>query len=132
MKMKKIWANLAVSDLKRTTKFYTELDFKYNGASDDLTSFSIGEDEFVINFFINDKLKAALKGELANIQHGNEVLFTLGAQSKADVDQWEKEVKGAGGKIISTPAEFGEGYYGFDFADPDGHRFNVFYMEGFN
>lgn len=132
MKTKKIWANLAVSDLERTTKFYAELGFKHNGASADLTSFSIGDDNFVINFFIKDKLKAALKGELANMQHGNEVLFTLGAQSKAEVDQWEKEVKGAGGKIISAPEEFGEGYYGFDFADPDGHRFNAFYMEGFN
>jgi len=23
---------------------------------------------------------------------------------------------------------FGEGYYGFVFADPDGHKFNVFHM----
>ena len=30
------------------------------------------------------------------------------------------------------PEEFGKGYYGFVFADPNGHRFNVFYMEGLN
>lgn len=30
MKPKMIWANLAVSDLERTTKFYTELGFKSN------------------------------------------------------------------------------------------------------
>lgn len=28
MKTKKIWANLGVEDLDRTTKFYTELGFK--------------------------------------------------------------------------------------------------------
>jgi len=39
-------------------------------------------------------------------------------------------VEREGGKIISRPGEFGKGYYGFDFADPDRHRFNVFYMEG--
>ncbi len=40
------------------------------------------------------------------------------------------EVENAGGKIITKPEAFGEGYYGFLFADPDGHKFNVFYMEG--
>ena len=33
MKPKRIWANLTVEDLERTTKFYTELGFKFNGAS---------------------------------------------------------------------------------------------------
>ena len=130
MKTKQIWANLAVSDLERTTKFYTEVGFKPNGSSNELSSFTVVEDHFVIHFFIKDKLKTALKGELADLQHGNEVVFTLAAESKKEVDNWEKEVNRAGGKIISRPEEFGEGYYGFDFADPDGHRFNVFYMEG--
>lgn len=130
MKTKQIWANMAVSDLERTTKFYTGIGFKPNGTSNELTSFTVGKDDFVIHFFIKDKLKTALKGELADLQHGNEVIFTLAAHSKEEVDDWEKEVKMAGGKIISIPEEFGEGYYGFIFADPDGHKFNVFYMEG--
>jgi hypothetical protein len=29
---------------------------------------------------------------------------------------------------IRKPEEFGRGYYAFVFADPNGHRFNVFYM----
>jgi predicted lactoylglutathione lyase len=33
MNPKMIWSNLAVSDLDRTTKFYTELGFKSNGNS---------------------------------------------------------------------------------------------------
>jgi hypothetical protein len=130
MKTKRIWANLAVSDLERTTKFYTGIGFKPNGASNDLTSFTVGENDFVIHFFVKDKLRAAIKGELADLQHGNEVIFTLAAASKTEVDNWEKEVESSGGKIISKPEEFGEGYYGFVFADPDGHKFNVFYMEG--
>lgn len=51
MKPKKIWSNLAVSDLERTTKFYTELGFKPNGDSQELTSFFVGEDDFVMHFF---------------------------------------------------------------------------------
>ncbi|MBC7935590.1 MAG: hypothetical protein H7Y86_09600 [Rhizobacter sp.] len=50
MNPKEIWSNLAVSDLNRTTNFYTELGFKPNGknsVTNELTSFLIGEDNFV-------------------------------------------------------------------------------------
>ena len=69
-----------------------------------------------------------MKIKVADSKNGIEVMFTLAAESKDQVDEWAKEVEQAGGKIISKPAAFGEGYYGFVFADPDGHTFNVFYM----
>ena len=125
-----IWSNLAVSDLERTTKFYTELGFKPNGKSNELTSFLIGKNDFVMHFFLKDILKTSIKGEITNSQISNEVIYTLSAESKDQVDNWAKEVESAGGKIISEPEEFGKEYYGFVFADPDGHKFNVFYMKG--
>lgn len=130
MNPKMIWSNLAVSDLDRTTKFYTELGFKPNGKSNELTSFLIGENDFVIHFFLKDILKTSIKGEITDSQISNEVIFTLSAENKDQVDNWVKEVENAGGKIISEPEEFGKEYYGFVFADPDGHKFNVFYMKG--
>jgi uncharacterized protein len=128
MNPKKIWSNLAVSDLDRTTKFYTELGFKPNGTSKELTSFRVGEADFIMHFFLKDILESNTKSKIADAQNGNEVLFTLSAESKDQVDNWAKEVERAGGKVISRPEGFGKGYYGFVFADPDGHRFNVFYM----
>src|SRR5688572_18863698 len=120
MKTKKIWSNLAVSDLERTTKFYTELGFKPNGSpTEEITSFLVGDDKFVMHFFIKDKLRTGLKGELADLTQGNEIIFTLSADSKEEVDKWAKEVQKAGGNLVSQPEEFGEGYYGFVFADPD-------------
>ena len=130
MKPKKIWANLAVSDLERTTKFYSELGFKSNGSSKELTSFFVGDDDFVMHFFLKDILKANIKGELIDSKDGNEVVFTLSAGSKEQVDEWAVDVERAGGKIISMPEEFGNEYYGFVFVDPDDHKFNVFYMKG--
>lgn len=128
MKPKQIWANLTVEDLERTTKFYTDLGFKPNGASKDLTSFLFGEDDFVIHFFLKEVLKSNIVGEVADVRNGNEIVFTISADSKEDVDNWEAEIKQAGGTIISNAEEFGHGYYGFVFTDPDGHKFNVFYM----
>ena len=128
MNPKMIWSNLAVSNLERTTKFYTQLGFKSNGSSDELTSFFVGEDNFVMHFFLKDILETNTKVVIADSQNSNEVVFTLSAESKDQVDSWAKEVERADGKIISKPEEFGKGYYGFVFADPDGHKFNVFYM----
>lgn len=52
----------------------------------------------------------------------------LSAESKEQVDHWATEVIKAGGKMLAQPEAFCEGYDWFMFADPDGHRFNVFYM----
>lgn len=128
MKTRKIWANLGVENLERTTKFYTQLGFKPNGASTELTSFFVGEDNFIIHFFLKDILQSNTKCEIADLKHGNEVIFTLSADSKEEVDQWERAVSNAGGTLISKAKEFGKGYYGFVFSDPDGHTFNVFHM----
>lgn len=128
MNTKKIWANFGVQDLDRTTRFYQQLGFKHNGASDQLTSFFFGEENFIIHFFLRDILEPAMKGAIIDAKTGNEIIFTLSAGSREEVDNWEKEVQQAGGTIVSKPEAFGKGYYGFVFADPDGHKFNVFYM----
>jgi len=128
MKPKKIWCNLAVDDLDRTARFYTQLGFKFNGRADDLVSFFFGADDLIIHFFKKSVLKPAMKGELADTHFANEIIFTLAAESRAEADSWAVEIEKAGGSLISQPEIFGENYYGFVFADPDGHRFNVFYM----
>lgn len=128
MKTRKIWANLGVEDLERTTKFYTQIGFQPNGVSKELTSFLVGDDNFIIHFFLKEILKSNTKIELSDPKQGNEIIFTLSAESKEEVNQWQEAVKNAGGTIISEAEEFGKGYYGFVFSDPDGHKFNVFYM----
>ena len=131
MRPKQIWANLAVKDVNSTRKFYTALGFKSNEEHDkgqDLTSFLIGDNDFVVHFFRNEKLKEAMEGEIADLTRGNELLFTVWADSREEADSWAVEVRDAGGTIFSEPAAFGNGYYGFCFADPDGHKWNVFHM----
>ena len=128
MRTRRIWANLGVENLERSSKFYSDLGFKSNGESDELTSFFFGEEDFIIHFFRKEILKDGMKGEILDLSSGNEIIFTLSAGSREEVDSWEEEVRKAGGSIISEAEEFGKGYYGFVFADPDGHRFNVFFM----
>lgn len=128
MKPKMIWSNLGVSNLDRTTEFYNKLGFQYNGRSNELVSFKIGDCQFVINFFIKEVLEANIQSDILEIQNGNEVIFTLSASTKEEVNNWFEEVQQAGGIINTKPEKFGQDYYGFVFSDPDGHKFNIFHM----
>lgn len=128
MKTIMIWANFAAEDLDRTTDFYKALGFKSNGHSDELTSFLFSDNNFVIHFFLKDILEKNTDLKFSNNPNSNEIIFTLSAETKEEVDHWADSVKNAGGKIESEPKEFGDKYYGFTFSDPDRHKFNVFIM----
>ena len=133
MKPTKIWANLSVKDVEKTHEFYQALGFKPNGEfakENELASFLVGEDDFVVHFFSRDsaQFKTSIGGEIADLRQGNEIMFTLSADSKEEVDQWAEEVRKAGGTLFSEPQSvFQESWYGCGFADPDGHKWNVFY-----
>jgi uncharacterized protein len=136
MKPKKIWANFGVENIKRTQEFYLALGFKLNGnPSEDLVSFLFGDDDFIIHFFEKEKLKTSLEGEISDVSQGNEIMFTLSAESKAEFDTWVEEIKKADGRIYfdsnKDRKEFYDehGYHVCVFADPDGHKFNLFYND---
>ncbi len=121
-----IWANLGVKDVERTRAFYTQLGFKKNAGkeSTELASFLFGDDGFVIHFFEEARLKQGMKGELSDLSQGNEVIFSISAETEAEVNEWAAKVKNAGGKVFSPPEAF-QGMYGCAFSDPDGHKFNI-------
>ncbi|MBS7253888.1 VOC family protein [Flavobacterium branchiicola] len=130
MKTKMIWGNLASHDLQQTIKFYTDLGFKKNGQeTDELVSFIFAENNFIINFFTTKRFENALRGKLSNTKTENEIIFSLSAESREDVDHWYEKVKQVGGTIFSEPENYEVGYT-FGFADPDDHKFNFLYWPG--
>ncbi len=124
-----IWANFSVKDAKRTNQFYTQLGFTPNKQNNDpkLASFLFGKNDFVIHFFeqgskIDEYLTSSSKTN-------SEIIFTLSAETEAEVKEWAKKVKEAGGNILQDVLRDENNYYGFAFADPDGHKFNVLLMD---
>lgn len=129
MKPKMIWANFSVADAKRSHQFYSELGFTPNKLNNDpkLASFSFGDNNFVIHFFeqgskIDDYIAPGKKTD-------NEIIFTLSAETEAEVNEFAEKVRKAGGAIFQEVRRDEANYYGFAFADPDGHRFNVILMD---
>ncbi len=128
MKTKKIWANFSVKDAKRTNQFYTQLGFTPNKTNNypGLASFLFGDDDFVIHFF---EQGSQIDEYLPSGSTTSEIMFTLSAETKAEVQEWVDKVKQAGGIIIQEADRDKTNHYGFAFADPDGHKFNVLLME---
>lgn len=125
----KIWANFSVQSAAATNEFYTQLGFTPNGFNKalKLASFLFGEDDFVIHFFEAgsqiDEFLAPGAGT------SSEIIFTLSAETEAEVNAFADKVRSAGGKILKAVRRDEAGYYGFAFADPDGHKFNVLLMD---
>jgi len=133
MKFKQIWANFAVENIERTEKFYRHLGLERNGSPSEsepeMTSFKFGESDFVIHFFKKDQLEFAMNGKVADSENGNEIIFSISAESKDEVNLWAEKVIEAGGKIHKAAKRQEDGYYYCVFADPDGHKFNVLLVE---
>ncbi len=68
----------------------------------------MGDDDFIVHFFQKDFLKEALKGEVADLSKGSEIIFTLWAESRKEADAWAEEVRKAGGTIFSEPEAMGK------------------------
>jgi len=129
MKSKLIWANYSVKDAKRTDAFYRQLGFTPNGSLQnhpELASFLFSENNFVIHFFEQD---TGIDKYFPSGPKTDEIIFTLSAETEDEVKEFEAKVRKAGGTIFQELRRDEDGYYGFAFSDPDGHKFNVLLMD---
>jgi uncharacterized protein len=130
--VKSIWLNLPVNDVSKSKEFFKAIGFKSNPRhenAEDVASFLIGENSFVLMLFPNDVFKNFSQNEIANTKNGTEVLINIDAQSKEEVDEMAKKVRGAGGTIFAEPGESQGWMYAFGFEDLDGHRWVMLYMD---
>ena len=129
MRSKQIWGNFSVQDANRTRQFYTQLGFTPSKQDNypKLASFVFGENDFVIHFFEQGSQidEFLTPGSRSN----SEIIFTLSAETEAEVNEFADKVKEAGGNIFQKVRRDENNYYGFAFADPDGHKFNVLLMD---
>lgn len=129
---KDIWINLPVKDLAKSTSFYTSIGFSLNTQapnSDTMSSFKVGDNELVICFFTEELIESFSANKIADTTSGNEVLFSLGANSEAEVDEMLTRAEKAGGTIYAKGGYKDGWMYGGGFIDLDGHRWSLLYMD---
>lgn len=127
-----IWLNLPVKDPPNSVKFFTEIGLTRNpgpGNSEISASFTIGEKKVVLMLFSQEVFPGFTNHALADTAKGTEVLFSLGAASRDEVNDMANRAKAAGGTLFAEPRESNGFMYGCGFCDPDGHRWNVLFMD---
>ncbi len=129
--VKQIWISLPVKDIGRSTAFFKALGFAQtpHGNSEASVGFMFGDSNVVIMLFLEQVFKSIVRTEIADTAINAEMLISIDAQSREEVDALADAVTEAGGNIFAPPGE-SQGYmYGCGFTDPDGHRWNVLYMD---
>ena len=129
---KDVWINLPVKDLAKSVTFYTEIGFAPKpgpGNSAHSASFTIGEKKVVLMLFTGKVFSGFTNNPVSDPTKGTEVLFSIGADNRAQVDDIAKRARAAGGKVFSEPGKSNGFMYGCGLLDPDGHRWNALYMD---
>ena len=128
---KQIWLNLPVKDVTKAKDFFWKIGFSFNEQHDtpSSTCMVVGESHFVVMLFEESLFTGFSQNKLTDTQSSSEVLISIDAESTAEVDELAKKVEEAGGTVFSPPAESQGWMYGFGFADLDGHRWNVLFMD---
>lgn len=129
--IKEIWINLPVKDIKKATQFFKSIGFTINPHynSEGSASFFIGEKKIVLMLFNQEQFKSFTRANVADTGTGTEVLFSIDAESPAEVDEMAGKAEAAGGIVFGKPAEIQGWMYGCGFTDLDGHRWNVLHMD---
>ena len=127
-----IWINLPVKNIEKSKIFFAELGFEFNknyGNSPTSACLLIGQKNVVVMLFEESIFKNFTQHEVSDTKQGNEVLFSIGAESREEVDEIARKANEAGGTVFAKPGEKDGWLYGCGFCDLDGHRWNVLYMD---
>jgi predicted lactoylglutathione lyase len=126
-----IFVNLPVTDLAKSTAFYEaiggEKEPKFSNDAAAMIRFS---DTIHVMLLTHDFYKTFTPKPIGDAHAASLSLVCLSADSKADVDAMVAKAEGAGGKPdIGPKQEFGDQMYGRSFEDPDGHHWEVMWMD---
>jgi hypothetical protein len=129
---KELWINLPVKDVNKSKEFFTKLGFSFNtqyGDSDESACLIVGVKNVVVMLFAESTFKTFTRHEIADTGQAVEVLLSIDAESREEVDEMARKAAEAGGFVFGEPEEIKGWMYGCGFADLDGHRWNVLYMD---
>jgi predicted lactoylglutathione lyase len=125
-----IFVNLPVGDLARATSFYKALGaLKNERFSDETGSCMVFSDTIHAMLLTHDKFRQFTPKSIANAQECTEVLICISADSRDAVDAMVEAANHAGGRIDPSPKQDHGFMYGRSFEDPDGHIWEIMWMD---
>jgi uncharacterized protein len=127
--MRMIFVNLPVKSVAASRKFFGALGFSFNEQfSDERSACMVIEENICAMLLEHDRFRDFINGEIADATKTTEVLTCLSADSRAEVDDLLKTALASGGKPWKPILDMGA-MYGASFQDPDGHVWEIMYMD---
>ena len=125
----KLFVNLPVRDLDKSIKFFTALGFTFNPKFTDSTAtcMIVSDDNFVM-LLTREKFKDFTPKEICDARKSTEVLLALSYESRDAVKDVVRKAVAAGGTTYAEAKDHGF-MYQHGFQDPDGHIWEIFWMD---
>ena len=128
--MTMIFVNLPVKDLGRSVEFWTALGYSFNPqfTDENATCLIIDDGHIYAMLLVHDFFTTFTPREIADTSKSAEVLIALSADSREAVDTLANTALANGGSVAGDSQDFGY-MYGRSFLDPDGHQWEVTWMD---
>ncbi|MDN5747273.1 MAG: VOC family protein [Pseudonocardia sp.] len=126
---RKLYVNLPVSDLDASVAFFTALGFTFdaNFTDENATCMIVNEDTAVM-LLVEKRFSDFTDKTIIDARTSTEVLFTISAESREEVDQLVRTAVANGGSTVDAPKDHGF-MYDWGFQDVDGHNWGVMWMD---
>jgi uncharacterized protein len=126
-----IFVNLPVTDLKKSIAFYEAI-----GATadphfrDENTQMMRVSEEICVMLLTHERFSGFTSRRIPDAHETAQVLLALSASGRAEVDATTEAAAAAGGQGDPNPKQqHGDFMYGRSFADPDGHIWELVWMD---
>jgi uncharacterized protein len=127
---KLIFVNLPVADLARATAFYEAVGArKEERFCDGTASCMVFSETIHAMLLTHDKFRQFTPKPIADATRATEVLVCVSADSREEVDATVGKAGAAGGRADPSPKQDHGFMYGRSFEDPDGHIWEVMWMD---
>jgi predicted lactoylglutathione lyase len=125
---KQIFVNLPVRDLEKSKALHVALGHTINPKfSDANAACVVVSDSIYFMLLKREYFQTFTSKGICDAGSQLETLLALAADSRADVDAIMAKALAAGATEAGSPRDYGF-MYQRSFADPDGHTFEIFYM----
>ncbi|WP_310468167.1 VOC family protein [Sphingomonas sp.] len=126
-----IFVNLPVDDLERSMRFYAAVGARNEPKfTNEAAAMMVFSDTISVMLLTKPFYATFTPKPIADAHASSQVLLCLSADSTADVDALVDKAAAAGGKADPGPRqEMGGMMYGRSCEDPDGHHWEVMWMD---
>ena len=126
---KLIFVNLPVADLPKSMAFYEAVGFRNNPQfTDDTAACMVLSETIHVMLLTHDKYRQFTNKQIADAHATSAALLCVSEDSRAAVDKTVGKALAAGATQPAPTQDYGF-MYGRSFEDPDGHHWEVMWMD---